>query len=382
MSTGSIRRRGAHWQLRWPGEPGADGRRKTLSKTIVGTKRQAQIELARCVVAEAGGIAVDPTAVTVAQYTRKWIAGASHLAGKTGERYSDLAEQQIIPHLGRIGLQRLRPAHVVEWHVTLLQSGGKGGAPLSARTVGHAHRLLHAVLTQAAQHEVVSRNVASFVRPPAVKPTEITILSSEQIETVLLGLHGNRLAPIAALALGAGLRRGELCALRWDDIDLDRATLRVECSMEETRATGLRVKGPKTRHGRRSLTLPVYTVERLRTHWGEYLKQRLALGLGRPGAEDFVFTLPDGSPWGPNYLSRVWRQTMTALNLPDVGLHGLRHSHASALIAAGVDALTISRRLGHASPSFTLTTYGHLFTNTDAAAALAIDAVLGAGTSG
>jgi integrase len=97
---------------------------------------------------------------------------------------------------------------------------------------------------------------------------------------------------------------------------------------------------------------------------------------GRPSADELIFTLTDGSPWGPDYLSRCWHRATVSLGLPQVGLHALRHSHASALIAAGLDPLTISRRLGHGTPAFTLATYGHLFANTDAAAA--IDAALGA----
>jgi integrase len=90
-----------------------------------------------------------------------------------------------------------------------------------------------------------------------------------------------------------------------------------------------------------------------------------------------LFTLPDGSAWGPDYLSRCWHRTAITLGLGEVGLHSLRHAHASALIAAGVDPLTISRRLGHGTPAFTLATYGHLFANTDAAAARVLDAALG-----
>ena len=182
---------------------------------------------------------------------------------------------------------------------------------------------------------------------------------------------------VLAVALGAGLRRGELCALRWGDVDLAAGSIRVECAMEQTRA-GLRVKEPKTRHGRRAITIPAFVVEVLQAHWRERIEQRLAIGLGRPGVGDLVFTLPDGSPWGPDYLSRCWHRAVLSLGLPDVGLHSLRHSHASALIAAGVDPLTISRRLGHGTPAFTLATYGHLFANTDAAAAKALDAAMGA----
>jgi integrase len=224
---------------------------------------------------------------------------------------------------------------------------------------------------------MVGRNVASAVRPPKVDAEEIVILSADQIGDVLAKLAGHRLAPIAAVAIGAGLRRGEICALRWGAIDLEAGALRVECAMEQTRA-GLRVKEPKTRHGRRTIVLPGFVVDALHAHRREQLEQRLALGLGRSEPRDLVFTLPDGSPWGPDYLSRCWHRATLALGLPLVGLHALRHSHASALIAAGIDPLTISRRLGHGTPAFTLATYGHLFSNTDTAAARAIDDALGA----
>jgi integrase len=381
MTAGNITRRGARsWRLKFEAgerDP-ASGKRQTRYVTVGGPKKDAQRELTRLLAAVDDGTAVDPSRVTVAEYLREWLAGADHLANKTRERYRALAEQQIIPHFGAIPLQKLRPAQIADWHGTLLKAGGKDGAPLSARTVGHAHRVLHAALARAVELEVAGRNVASVVHPPKVAAEEVVILTASQIGDVLAKLAGHRLSPIVAVALGAGLRRGELCALRWGDVDLDAGSLRVECAMEQTRA-GLKVKAPKTRHGRRTINLPAGAVETMRSHRRRQLEQRLLLGLGRAGVEDLVFTLPDGSPWGPDYLSRSWRRAVIVLGLPEVGLHSLRHSHASALIAAGVDIMTISRRLGHGSAAFTLATYGHLFANTDAAAARAIDAAMGAG---
>jgi integrase len=141
----------------------------------------------------------------------------------------------------------------------------------------------------------------------------------------------------------------------------------------------MKLKEPKTRRGRRTICLPAIAVDALRARWKEQLELRLSLGLGgRPADDDLLFTLPDGSPWNPDYMSRCWHRATVTLGLPRVGLHALRHSHASALIAAGVDPLTISRRLGHRTPAFTLSTYGHIFAKTDEAAAKAIDAALGA----
>jgi len=376
---GSITRRGpSSWRLKFEAgtrDP-ASGKRQTRYVTVRGTKRDAQRKLHALLTAVDNGTAVDPSRVTVAEHLRDWLSQASHLANKTRERYRGLIDQQIIPHLGRVAVQRLRPAHIADWHATLLRSGGKDGCPLSARTVGHAHRVLHTALARAVQLEIVARNVASMVHPPKVDVAEVVILTSSQIGNVLAKLADHRMLPIVAVAVGAGLRRGEICALRWGDVDLDTGLLRVECAMEQTGA-GLQVKEPKTRHGRRRITLPGFVVDALKIHRREQLEQRLVLGLGRPGVADLVFTLPNGSPWGPDYLSRCWHRATSVLGLPQVGLHALRHSHASALIAAGIDPLTISRRLGHGSPAFTLTTYGHLFANTDAAAARAIDGAIG-----
>jgi integrase len=380
MTAGNITRRGAHsWRLKFEtGERDPlTARRRTRYVTVNGTKKDAQRELTRLLSEVDNGISVDPSTLTVTDYLRMWLTGAAHLSGKTRERYDDLIEQQIIPHLGTLPVQKLRPTNIADWHAILLRAGGKNGRPLSARTVTSAHRVLHTALAEAARLERVGRNVAGMVRPPKAAAPEIEILKADQVGELLAKLDGHRLYPIAALALGTGLRRGELCALRWGNIDLDRARLRVENAMEQTR-TAIRLKEPKTRHGRRTLALPAAVVEALRAHRTEQLQQRLLFGLGRPTADDFVFSLPDGSPWEPNYLSRVWRHTMTTRKLPPIGLHAVRHTHASALIAGGIDVLTIAKRLGHGTPAFTLSVYGHLFADTDAAAARAIDVAMGA----
>jgi integrase len=300
--------------------------------------------------------------------------GSHDLSPKTVERYRELAETQIIPYLGNRVMQHLRPHEVADWHNTLLKSGAKNGRPLSPRTVGHAHRVLHRALQRALESEVLARNVASVRRPPKVQDEEIEILTAEQIDLVLTTLEGHPLYAITALALATGMRRGELLALRLCDVDLDAATLRVERSLEET-AKGLRFKPPKTKHGRRTISLPASAVSVLRVHWRQQLESRLGLGLGKPEPETLIFSNPDGSPLSPDNLSRDWRRACRLLGLPMVMFHALRHTHASALIAKGLDVVQISRRLGHGSPVITLRTYGHLFATLDSAAAVAIESV-------
>jgi integrase len=157
-------------------------------------------------------------------------------------------------------------------------------------------------------------------------------------------------------------------------VDLDGATLKVEQALEETKRGGLVFKSPKTRHGRRAVTLPSSTVALLREHWRDQQEQRLALGLGKSPPDSPVFADWDGSVRSPHWLTQLWRKAMTRAGL-QATLHSLRHTHASTLIASGLDVLTISRRLGHGSPVITLGVYGHLF-KTDGRAAEIMEATL------
>jgi integrase len=345
---------------------------KRFTKSFHGSMTEARKELRRLLKTADDGAHVAPVKLTLAGYVRGWLDGANDFSPKTLERYRQLAEQQIIPHLGAVELQKLRPAQIQEWHALILKTGGMGGRTLSARTVGHAHRVLHRALERAMRLEIIARNAAHVVRPPKVEASEVAILSAAQLVDVLTRLDGHAIYPIVALALATGMRRGELCGLAWGAVDLEAATVRVERSLEET-AAGLRFKSPKTRHGHRTISLPRSAVELLGSHRRQQMEQRLMLGLGRLGPDDLVFALPDGSPYPPDKLSRDWGNAVRAFRLPRIMFHALRHSHASALIAAGLDIVTVSRRLGHGSPAITLGVYAHAFTNTDAAAAQAIE---------
>lgn len=166
-------------------------------------------------------------------------------------------------------------------------------------------------------------------------------------------------------------------ALRWSDIDFQGATLRVYRSLQQTRA-GLAFKSPKTAAGRRKMGLRSVAVEALRDHRRAALKLCLALSLGRMSVGSPVFGNPDGSPRSPHSVSNAWSRAVKRLGLPKVTFHALRHSHASALIAGGLDVVSVSKRLGHGSPAVTLSVYSHLFTNTDEEAVAVIDDVFGA----
>ena len=180
------------------------------------------------------------------------------------------------------------------------------------------------------------------------------------------------LHPIAALAIYSGCRRAELLALRWSAVS--STAINIERALEQTRAGGLRFKSPKSRYGLRTITLPASAVALLQAHRKEQLELRMRLGQGKLDADALVFCNYDGSPISPNYLSIMWSRAIARVpGVPAVTFHALRHSHASALIAAGIDVVSVSRQLGHSGPVITLSTYAHQFNTTDAGAAEAIE---------
>jgi integrase len=185
---------------------------------------------------------------------------------------------------------------------------------------------------------------------------------------------------LASLALATGARRNELLGLRWLDVDLERGHLRIETALEQTQTFGVRRKSPKSRRGRRTISLPATTVAELRAHWRAQQEQRLALGIGKSPADSPVLVTPEGKTQSPEAITKAWSRAMASIGMPDAGLHSLRHTHVSMLIASGMDILTISRRIGHASVKVTLDTYGHLIHGTDDRAAQIVEAMLGDGS--
>jgi integrase len=384
MSAGHVRRRGkASWELKFDdGRDPATGRRRTRYVAFKGTKRAAEVELAKLIAKAAEGAIVDPSKLTVADFIDHWLKNwaETNVSPKTLERYRELLAH-VRRQLGGQVLQKLRPAMLADLYAELARTGKvsrkKDGpaSPLAARTIGHIHRVLHRALGHAAQWGLVAANVTAVVDPPRVQAREIEIVKADQLKPLLASLKAEPIYPLAIVALGTGMRRGELLALRWQDVDLAAGLIRVERSLETT-AAGLRFKSPKTKHGRRTITLPASVASELRQAWKATQEQRLALGLGKAPGDALVFGTVDGAPFDPDGVSKAVKRAAKAAGLPGVTLHSFRHTHASQLIAAGVDVLTISRRLGHGSPTITLAVYGHLMHDSDDRSAAIIEAAL------
>src|SRR5262249_23408812 len=163
-----------------------------------------------------------------------WATG--NVSNKTFERYEALIKVHVLPGIGSVPIQKLRAADLQKLYA---------GLTVADRTRLHIHRVIHRMLRHAAQWSLVHPNVAPLVDAPSVKSTEIEILTAAEIARVLEALRGKSLFPIVQTALGTGLRRGELLALRWKDIDLDSAKLHVQQSLEQTKRGGLVFKAPK-----------------------------------------------------------------------------------------------------------------------------------------
>jgi integrase len=356
---GSIRRRGPNaWEVRYEEAQRTGGNRRSRSVTIKGSRAEALKELTRLLRDADTGKLLDAARGTVADRIEAWLAGAHDVAPRTRERYAELATHQVLPHLGGVALPLLKPTDIRAWHAKLLAAG------LAPRTILHAHRVLCQALdgTQA--------RTAMNVKLPLIEEEEVEILDPPAVARVLETLKGNGLLPIVTLALMTGARRGEILGLMWSDVDLEAGTLKIERSVEETKA-GLRLKPPKTKRGRRTLSLPPEAVDMLRAHKVQQLELRIQLGMGKPDKATLLFSTVDGELLRPRNVTKAWSRLV-----PEYTFHALRHTHASMLIHAGVDIITVSRRLGHASASITLNIYGHLCAGADEAAAEAIGRVL------
>jgi integrase len=233
---------------------------------------------------------------------------------------------------------------------------------------------LSKALREAMRHGLASRNVCTLERAPRLVAEEMTILSPEQVNNLPALLHGHPLEAPAIVALFTGMRRGEILALRWRNLDLDEEMIRVRESLEETKA-GLRFKPPKSKARARDIRLPAIVCDALEAHRKRDLERRLHLMQGRPNGDDLVFPAWHGGPWSPNVFGAAWSKLTRELGIK-VSFHGLRHTHASMLIAQGVDMVTVSKRLGHSSPVVTMGVYAHLHAKDDAKAAEAINAAI------
>lgn len=376
---GHVRRRGKNsWAIVLEIGRDAVGKRQQKWHSVKGSREDADIELAKLLNKLHTGSYVRTSRLTVREYLKRWLAdyAKANVSNKTFERYDEIVRIHLVPSLGHHRLSALQPLHIQSCYSEAMLNGRKdrkeGG--LSAQTVLHHHRLLREALQQAVRWQLLARNPADSVEPPRPIRREMAVLTEGQTVELLKSLEATRLYVPVLLAVTTGLRRGEILALKWEDLDFDRATLTVRRSLERTNH-GVHLKEPKTRKGRRVVALPQMTIHALRRHKAEQAKERLALG---PAYRDsgFVCARICGTPMDPSELTAGFAAHIREQDLPTIRFHDLRHGHATHLLRQGVHPKVVSERLGHSTIGITLDVYSHVMPDMQKEAALRIESAL------
>ena len=360
---GSIYKRG---DGRWVGSYSAgyagDGKRRR--RVVYGeSKKEVKDKLRDLENDVAAGRPVEVQRMTLAEFLDRWLASIeATVAPSTYTRYKCSIEQQIKPHLGSLRLALIAPLHVEQLYSLL----AKGEA--SARTRQLAGVTLGVALRHAVRLKLIGSNPCREIAKPRVKRREMKCWDSAQIAAFLKVAKGDRLHAMYVLALGAGLRQGELFGLAWADVDFDGCALTVQRSLEELNGK-LRLKEPKSGKGRR-VDLPAFVVKALQDHRAAMLAE------GNIAGPVFCDSLGGHLRKG-NVLRRSFSKLIETSKLPAIRFHDLRHSHATMLLAAGENVKVVSERLGHANIRITLDTYAHVLPTMQKGAADRLQKLLG-----
>lgn len=360
------------WRAIVPARYSANGKRRM----IVGSKREGNTREAvarKLAVALAGspGESLVPARETVALFLARWLASvAGRVRPKTLEGYSYTVERMIVPIIGSMRLQAMEPHHVVAM-MTRLQADGR-----ASRSVAYARSVLRIALTAAKRMGLVTRNVADreYVQPPRVERASFDVHGSDAVAAVLTQVdppHRLLIATIAAL----GLRVGEALGLRWREIDFAARTLRIVRAVQRQRRKGLVFVNVKTSRSRRSLLVPHVLLDGLKEHRRAQLELRMLSGeLWEDN--DLVFPARLGSPMDPRNALRILHRAEARANVPRIGLHKLRHSAATILLANNVPLDVVSDILGHSSIRVTKDTYAHFVVGRQEGAASVMDRIV------
>jgi integrase len=363
--TGHIRERSpCAFEIRYSfGTDPATGKRQIATATVRGSRKDAERELRRLLRAVDTGEHVDPSRMTVRDWLATWIeAVRQEVAPRTAERYGEIVNNFLTPTLGSLQLSKLGPIHIQDayngWSTAGRRDGKAGG--LSPRTRRHIHRILSAALSRAVEQQLIARNPADAFkkRLPKVERREMATLTTHQAQALLAAIRHMRVYWPVLIALATGARRGEILALRWRNVDLNRGSLCIVESLEQTKA-GLRFKAPKNEKTR-AITLPAFAVAELRRLKREQAESLLMLGV-RQSSATLLCARADGEPMPPRSLTHEFLKAIRRVeDVPRVRFHDLRHSHATHLLVAGVHPKVAQERLGHSSISVTLDLYSHV----------------------
>jgi integrase len=334
--------------------------RRSDSRSKTGPELDRFVEALWAEIEGTGGRMATPD--TVGGYVPVWLDSLVVIgrAPTTIHSYSEKIRAYVLPRIGAMRLADVDTATLDRLYADLLRSGGRGGRPLSARTVRFVHSILRKAFADAVRKQLLSRNPAVEASAPsssASRAPEPTVWTPAELRAFLAGSEDSRYRALWWLLAFTGMRRSEALALRWDRVDLDQFTATVAGTISQTGRVLVTGKG-KTAASMRTLELDEVTVLVLRAHRAAQASLRLLMGEGFVD-RGLVFCQATGQPLRPDSVSQAFKREVASSGLPRIRLHDLRHGHASHSLAAQASLREVADRLGHADPAFTLRTYTH-----------------------
>lgn len=369
MAYGSITQRGDKYRVCFDYGVDRSGKRIRKYRTF-DTKRDATRAFNEHKVKMDKGTQVLPSEYTFAQWLDYWYKDIilPQIEETTAYGYRGMIENYLKPQLGEIRLQKLTARDIQQYYTWLM-----GEKELSPNTVIKHHNLLTNTLNAAERQEYITKNPMRAVSPPKKRQREAKFYTPEQLGTLLDKAVGTRLELPVYICAYLGLRRGELCGLRWSDIDLEHQTITIENTRTQAGKKEIE-KGTKTASSTRTLYLPDTLCDMLKAA-KENQQACRATYKNAYDDNDYVIVMKDGKPFRPNYLSELFGKFLADNDLPKIVLHELRHTFASLSNQAGIPAYNIGKALGHSTPATTQKIYTHLLDQTHTQAVEGVAAI-------
>jgi len=317
------------------------------------------------------GTFLRPGKTTLAEYLLKWLSDYAkpNLSPRGYERYQGIITKYLIPDFGSITLTQLRPEHLQKHYTGKLNNG------LSAGTVRYHHAVIHKALQTAMKWGLLNHNVADGVDVPRVHHNEMQTWDEYETNRFLEAAKSTPYYALFYTALFTGMRRSELLALRWQDLDFIFSQISVSRSLHHLKDGSYVFLQPKSAKSRRTIALSPSAIITLEEHKEKQEAIRNALGITLK-EDDLVFSTPEGKPLRPNTVTRAWSMLATRAGIKTIRLHDARHTHASLMLKQGVHPKVVQERLGHSTIAMTLDTYSHVTPGLQQAAAESFDRLL------
>ena len=373
---GSIEKRGKN-SYRLTVSEGFDlsGKPMIHRKTVHGTKKDAEVELAKFVTEVQNGLVIDGKSLKFSEFTEIWKRdyGSKELAPSTYKRYCRMLETRLLPYFGHFYINKIKPTDIMKFYdllekdTQLVRKQGNNGAktkkPLSGKTILEHHRLLRAMLHKAVYWQLIVANPAERVQPPKARKPKRKSYDDEQTKILLenlelLSIEDTKYKVAIILTVFTGVRLGELMGLEWQNVDFKNGIISINRSSQYLADMGVFTKVPKTESSIREIAIPEFIVSLLEEYKLWYEEQKSIHGELWTDS-DRLFVQADGKPMHPSTISKCFVKYVGQIGLPVINFHGLRHTNASLLVAQNIDIAVVSARLGHAQISTTLDFYVH-----------------------